>query len=29
MARLKAKKIIDAINKGISVNPTTFTVEHI
>ncbi|WP_252224294.1 MULTISPECIES: hypothetical protein [unclassified Clostridium] len=29
MTRLKAKKIIDAINKGISINPTTFTVEHI
>lgn len=28
MARLKAKRIINAINKGIAINPTTFTVEH-
>lgn len=29
MARLKSKKIIDAINKGISINPTTFDVKYI
>lgn len=29
MSILKARKIIDAINKGIAVNPTTFIVEHI
>lgn len=29
MARLKAKKVIDAINKGISINPTTFDVKHV
>ena len=29
MARLKAKKIIDAINKGIAVNPTTFDVKKV
>ncbi|WP_040328442.1 hypothetical protein [Clostridium ihumii] len=29
MARLQAKKIINAINKGIAVNPTTFNVKHI
>lgn len=29
MARLKAKKIIDAINKGISLNPTTFDVNKV
>lgn len=28
MARLKSKKIIDAINKGISINPTTFDVKY-
>lgn len=28
MPRLKAKKIIDAVNRGIEVNPTTFTVKH-
>ncbi|MGY5216455.1 hypothetical protein [Clostridium sp. 3-3] len=28
MARLKSKKIIDAINKGISINPTTFNVKY-
>lgn len=28
MARLKAKRIIDTINKGIAVNPTTFDVKH-
>ena len=27
MSRLKASKIINAINKGIAVNPTTFTVK--
>lgn len=29
MARLKAKRIIDAINKGIAVNPTTFDVKKV
>ena len=29
MARLKSKKIIDAINTGISINPTTFDVKYI
>ena len=29
MAKLKSKKIIDAINKGISINPTTFDVKYI
>jgi len=29
MARLTSKKIIDAINKGISINPTTFDVKYI
>ena len=29
MARLKSKKIIDAINKGISINPTTFDVKYV
>lgn len=29
MARLKAKKIIDAINKGIAVNPTIFNVKKV
>ncbi|KJZ83928.1 MULTISPECIES: hypothetical protein [unclassified Clostridium] len=29
MARLKSKRIIDAINKGISINPTTFDVKYI
>lgn len=29
MARLKAKKIIDAVNRGIEVNPTTFDVKYI
>lgn len=28
MPRLKASKIINAINKGIAVNPTTFDVKH-
>lgn len=28
MPRLKAKKIIDATNKGIALNPTTFDVKH-
>lgn len=28
MARLKSKRIIDAINKGISINPTTFDVKY-
>lgn len=28
MARLKSKKIIDAINKGISINPTIFDVKY-
>lgn len=28
MPRLKASKIINAINKGIAVNPTTFNVKH-
>lgn len=28
MPRLKASKIINAINKGIAVNPTTFDVNH-
>ncbi|MCD3195703.1 hypothetical protein G8S49_11120 [Clostridium botulinum C] len=28
MARLKAKKIIDAINKGIALNPTTIEIKH-
>lgn len=28
MARLKAKKIIDAVNRGIEVNPTTFDVKY-
>lgn len=28
MSRLKASKIINAINKGIAVNPTTFDVKH-
>lgn len=28
MARLKSKKIIDAINKGISINATTFDVKY-
>lgn len=29
MAKLKAKKVIDAINKGIAINPTTFDVKHV
>lgn len=29
MAKIKAKKIIDAINKGIAVNPTTFEVNSV
>ena len=29
MARLKSKRIIDAINTGISINPTTFDVKYI
>lgn len=29
MAKLKAKRIIDAINKGIAINPTTFDVKHV
>lgn len=29
MPRLKASKIINAINKGIALNPTTFTVKHV
>ncbi|MBU5227850.1 hypothetical protein KQI36_14540 [Clostridium senegalense] len=28
MAKLKAKKIIDAINKGIALNPTTIEIKH-
>lgn len=28
VARLKAKKIIDAINKGIALNPTTIEIKH-
>ena len=28
MSKLKASKIINAINKGIAVNPTTFDVKH-
>lgn len=28
VAKLKAKKIIDAINKGIALNPTTIEIKH-
>ncbi|KEH90615.1 hypothetical protein [Clostridium botulinum] len=28
MAKLKAKKIIEAINKGIALNPTTIEIKH-